>query len=72
MRIKKRPDYTDELLNEIIDKKIDEVAFKLAVPRHTVHFIENYNERHNNLENQDSLIEYYALKLLKQSIETAE
>ena len=34
-------------LRELIDLKIEEVVSRLAVPRETVHFIENYHEERN-------------------------
>ena len=35
-------------LKELQDKKIEDVAMKLGVPRSSVHFIENYHEKHTD------------------------
>ena len=67
-------------LREAIDLKIEEVVLKLGVPRESVHFIENYHEKSNYfvmaltvLEvNQDIDIDYYALKLLYESLKQAD
>jgi len=59
----------EEKLREIIDMKIEEVVRKLGVPRETVHFIENYHEKHTDT-NVD--IDYYALKLLDEGLKQGD
>ena len=56
-------------LRELIDKKIESVVSKLAIPRSSVHFIENYHEKH---EKSDVSIDYYALKLLEETCKQGE
>lgn len=56
-------------LREVIDSKIEAVVQKLNIPRSSVHFIENY---HENKENSDVRIDYYALKLLEEAVKQGE
>ena len=66
----KKPDFDHEAkLRELIDQKIESVVTKLAIPRNCVHIIENY---HENKENSDVRIDYYALKLLKEAVEQGD
>ncbi len=66
----KNPEFDHEAkLRELIDQKIESVVSKLSIPRNCVHFIENY---HENKENSDVRIDYYALKLLKEAVEQGD
>lgn len=56
-------------LREIIDTKIELVVSKLNIPRSSVHFLENYHEKHNT---SDISIDYYALKLLEETVKQGE
>ena len=56
-------------LREVIDSKIEAVVNKLNIPRSSVHFLENY---HENKENSDVSIDYYALKLLDEAVKQGE
>lgn len=56
-------------LKEIQDKKIEDVAFKLGVPRASVHFIENY---HDKITELNVSINYYALKLLEECLKECD
>ena len=56
-------------LREIIDQKIESVVNKLGIPRSSVHFIENYHEK---VTSDDVSIDYYALKLLNETLKQVD
>lgn len=59
-------------MREIVDAKLEQVVHALGVPRASVHFIENYNARHANLEQPDETLNYYALRLLQETLKQGE
>lgn len=56
-------------LREVIDQKIESVVSKLGIPRSSVHFIENY---HDKVTSDDVSIDYYALKLLNETLKQVD
>jgi hypothetical protein len=55
-------------VREIVDTKLEQVVHALGVPRSSVHFLENYNEVHQNLLAPDETLNFYALRLLKETL----
>jgi len=56
-------------LKEIQDKKIEDVSYKLGVPRSNVHFIENYTEKHKETS---VAINYYVIKIVDECLKECD
>lgn len=75
----------ESTLRELIDTKIEDVVWKIGIPRENVHFIENYHGQCNSkplplpLSNLKFLgtdnnvdVDYYALKLLSATLKESD
>ena len=56
-------------LKEIQDKKIEDVSYKLGVPRTNVHFVENYTEKHIEVS---VAINYYTIKIVDECLKECD